>query len=84
MSANLMIVEDGERVRGAMHPAVTNEGYDVAMAEAALTRPCACAIGVPGLPLVDSGPGGGARWVSPDSRIVAAVRGLGYLLDVQR
>lgn len=80
-----MIVEDGERARGAVRPAVTNEGYDVAMAEgaeAALTHPCA--IGVPGVPRVDPGPGGRLGWDSSDSRIVAAVRGPGYLLDVQR
>ncbi|MFQ6226082.1 hypothetical protein [Nocardia sp. NPDC002869] len=36
MSANLMIVEDGERVRGVVRPAVENEGYDVAVAENAV------------------------------------------------
>lgn len=80
-----MIVEDDERVRGAVRPATQNEGYDVAVAEeaeAALTRPCA--IGVPGATIIAPRPGGGAGRELPDPRIAAAVRGLGYRLDVQR
>lgn len=80
-----MIVEDGERVGGAVRPAVMNEGYDVAMAEAAeaaLTHPCTT--GDLGVRIVDPGPGGRAGRDLSDPRIVAAVRGLGYLLDVQR
>ncbi|WP_157107133.1 hypothetical protein [Nocardia grenadensis] len=84
MSANLMIVEDGERVRGAVRPAVPNEGYDVATAEEAEAALTPCATGVSGVLIVDPGPGGGADRDLSDSRIVAAVGGLGHLLDVQR
>lgn len=75
-----MIVED-ERVRGAVRPATQNEGYDVAVAEAALAHPCAT--GVPGATIIAPRPGGGAGQELSDPRIVAAVRGLGYRLDVQ-
>lgn len=79
-----MIVEDDERVRGAVRPATQNEGYDVAVAEeaeAALAHPCAT--GVPGATIIAPRPGGGAGQELFDPRIVAVVRGLGYRLDVQ-
>ncbi|MGW5749484.1 hypothetical protein [Nocardia rhamnosiphila] len=85
MSANLMIVEDGERVRGVVRPAVEDEGYDVAVAEeaeAALTP--LCAIGVPDATIVDRRPGGRAEWDLSDLRTVAAIPGPGHRLGVQR
>jgi CheY-like chemotaxis protein len=85
LSANLMIVEDGERVRGAVRPAVENEGYDVAVAEeaeAALTY--LCAIGVPDVTIADRRPGGRAERDLSGPRTAAAVPGLGHRLDVQR
>ncbi|MEV0106409.1 hypothetical protein AB0H42_08710 [Nocardia sp. NPDC050799] len=85
MSANLMIVEDGERVRGTVRPAVENEGYDVAVAEeavAALTH--LCAIGVHDATIADRRPGGRAVRDLSDPRTVASVPGLGHRLDVQR
>ncbi|WP_459546735.1 response regulator transcription factor [Nocardia sp. X0981] len=54
MSANLMIVEDDDRVRGALRLAMEDEGYDVAEAEeaeAALTH--LRTIGVPDVMIVD-------------------------------
>ncbi|MET8797105.1 hypothetical protein ABZV91_11750 [Nocardia sp. NPDC004568] len=85
MSANLMIVEDDERVRGAVRPATQNEGYDVAVAgeaEAALTHPCTSSAS--GTPIVAPGPGDRAGRIPADPLIVAAVRGPGDRLDVQR
>ncbi len=80
-----MIVEDGERVRGAVCPAVENEGYDVAVAEeaeAALTH--LRAIGVSDVAIADPRPGGRAERRLSRPRTVAAVPGLGDRLDVQR
>lgn len=79
-----MIAEDGKRARGAVCPAVENEGYAVAMveeAQAALTR--LCAIGLPDATFDDPGPGGAEREPS-GLRITAVVPGRGYRLDVQR
>jgi DNA-binding NtrC family response regulator len=85
LSANLMSVENGERIRGAVRPAVEDEGYDVAVAEkaeAALTF--LCAIGVPGVTIADRRPGGSAERDLCGPRTVAAVPGLGHRLDAHR
>lgn len=78
-----MIVEDGERVRDAVRPAVENEGYDVAVAEeAALTH--LCAIGVSDVMIADPRPGGSVERTLSGPPTVAAGPGLGDRLDVQR
>lgn len=80
-----MIVEDGERVRGAVRPAVEGEGYDVAVAEeaeAALTY--LCVIGVSDVTIADRRPGGRAEREISGPRTVAAVPGLGHRLDAHR
>ena len=80
-----MSVEDGERVRGVVRPAVENEGYDVVVAEeaeAALTH--LCAVGVLDVTIADRGPGGRAEWDLSDPPTMAAVPRLGHRLGVQR